>query len=88
MIILVSVIKNKAKAYLILPDYLINNNTFCYDLAYGASAQPFLSWATQHGVKNYCDGVGMLVEQAAEAFYIWHTVRPETKSVIKLLTTA
>lgn len=70
-----------------LPSYLIDNNTFCYDLAYGTSAQPFLDWAKQHNTKNYCDGLGMLVEQAAEAFYIWHNIRPETKSVIKLLTT-
>lgn len=65
----------------------IIQNTFCYDLAYGTAAQPFLSWAQQNGVKNYCDGLGMLVEQAAEAFYIWHNIRPATKPVIELLTT-
>jgi shikimate dehydrogenase len=70
---------------LALPNHIINQNTFCYDLVYGAPAQSFLNWAQQNGAKHYCDGIGMLVEQAAEAFYIWHNVRPETKSVIELL---
>ena len=68
-----------------LPSYIINKNTHCYDLAYGDSAQPFLTWAKQQGTHHCYDGLGMLVEQAAEAFYIWHNIRPETKSVIKSL---
>ncbi len=63
----------------------IVNNSICYDLAYGSAAQPFLNWAKQGGAINYYDGLGMLVEQAAEAFYIWHQLMPATKPVIKLL---
>lgn len=66
-----------------LPDHLIKQ-TICYDLNYGAAAQLFLNWAKQQGAKMCYDGLGMLVEQAAEAFYIWHGVRPETQSVIKV----
>lgn len=58
---------------------------FCYDLSYGNSAKSFLSWAGQHGAIASSDGLGMLVEQAAEAFYIWHRKKPETQSVIVTL---
>jgi shikimate dehydrogenase len=72
-------VKNES---LSLPAHLINQ-TVCYDLAYGTGARPFLTWAKHHGATAYYDGLGMLVEQAAEAFYYWHNVRPETKSVIE-----
>ncbi len=68
-----------------LPESLINNNTYCYDLMYSATDTPFVSWAKSHDAKMAVDGSGMLVEQAAESFFIWRGVRPETGSVIKLL---
>lgn len=54
------------------------------DMMYGPAAAGFLQWATQHGAKAR-DGLGMLVEQAAEAFHIWRGVRPETAPVLAAL---
>ncbi len=52
-----------------------------YDLMYGPAAQGFLSWASEHGAAAR-DGLGMLVEQAAEAFLIWRGVRPPSQQVL------
>ena len=57
-----------------------------YELVYGKGLTPFLRLAQNTGVRHLADGVGMLVEQAAEAFVWWRGVRPETKSVIERLT--
>lgn len=54
------------------------------DLMYGAPARPFLDWASAHGAVPR-DGLGMLVEQAAEAFYGWRGCRPETAPVLATL---
>ncbi len=54
------------------------------DLMYGAAAQPFVRWARAHGAIGR-DGLGMLVEQAAEAFLRWRGVRPQTAPVLKML---
>jgi shikimate dehydrogenase len=54
------------------------------DLMYGPLAAPFLAWARDHGAVGR-DGLGMLVEQAAEAFNLWRGVRPETASVLAAL---
>ena len=54
------------------------------DLMYGAAAQAFLDWAAAHGAAGR-DGLGMLVEQAAEAFALWRGVRPETATVLAAL---
>lgn len=68
-----------------LPDGLLNDNACCYDMMYSMSDTPFVSWAKAHGASKATDGLGMLVEQAAESFFIWRGVRPETRSVIDLL---
>ena len=60
-------------------------NTACYDMAYGAEPTAFLRWARENGVSRLADGLGMLVEQAAEAFYLWRGVRPQTAQVIAAL---
>jgi shikimate dehydrogenase len=57
-----------------------------YELAYGKRLTPFLRLARNAGVLGVADGVGMLVEQAAEAFAWWRGVRPETSAVIDRLT--
>jgi shikimate dehydrogenase len=68
-----------------LPDTLLNNNASCYDMMYSAKATRFMLWATEHKAAKILDGLGMLVEQAAESFYIWRGVKPETKNVIEKL---
>ncbi|MDA0678712.1 MAG: shikimate dehydrogenase [Proteobacteria bacterium] len=68
------------------PTDAIHPHTVCYDLSYGLTPTPFASWAAQNGAARSVMGWGMLVEQAAESFYIWRGVRPETKPVLKQLT--
>lgn len=55
-----------------------------YDMMYGPAAQPFLAWAREHGA-HARDGLGMLVEQAAEAFLVWRGVRPPSGEVLAQL---
>ena len=57
-----------------------------YELAYGKGLTPFLQLAQSAGVKQLADGVGMLAEQAAEAFVWWRGVRPDSRAVIDALT--
>ncbi len=68
-----------------LPDTLLSDNASCYDMMYAAKPTPFMIWATEHKATKVLDGLGMLVEQAAESFYIWRNVKPETKVVIEKL---
>ncbi|MCH8263605.1 MAG: shikimate dehydrogenase [Proteobacteria bacterium] len=68
-----------------LPEGLVNKNTCCYDMMYSAADTPFVAWAKAHGAGIALDGLGMLVEQAAESFFIWRGVRPETGLVIDLV---
>ena len=65
---------------------LFTADTLAYDMMYGRDT-PFLSFARSHGADT-ADGLGMLVEQAAEAFYVWRGVRPDTAAVIASLRTA
>jgi len=62
------------------------DTTVVYELAYGKGLTPFLAFARQHGAEKMADGVGMLVEQAAEAFALWRGVRPATQPLIHKLT--
>jgi shikimate dehydrogenase len=64
-----------------LPFSLVGPRAVCYDLNYGASAFTFIGWARAAHAGHAIDGLGMLVEQAAEAFAIWHKVRPDTDEV-------
>jgi shikimate dehydrogenase len=68
-----------------LPDNLFTTHALAYDMMYGEKSKPFLDWAAVHGATQVVDGLGMLVEQAAESYLIWHGVRPETRSVIEKL---
>jgi shikimate dehydrogenase len=60
---------------------VLRPGTLAYDMMYGPSAQGFLDWAQTHGAVPR-DGLGMLVEQAAEAFLIWRGVRPPSAQVL------
>jgi len=60
---------------------LVGRRTAAVDLSYGEAAIPFLSWARAYGSHDAIDGLGMLVEQAAESFARWHGVRPDTDAV-------
>ncbi len=66
-----------------IPNVIFSHNSLAYDMMYGRET-PFMAQAKTAGAQ-VADGLGMLVEQAAEAFYIWRNVRPQTASVIKLL---
>jgi len=68
-----------------IPTTIISSMTCCYDMMYGNEDTAFISWAKQHHVHKAIDGLGMLVEQAAESFRIWRGVQPETQAVIELL---
>jgi len=68
-----------------LPDTIFKNNSCSYDMMYAAQATPFMQWSSDHGATKVFDGLGMLVEQAAESFYLWRNVRPETKPVIQYI---
>jgi shikimate dehydrogenase len=68
-----------------LPEGLLAPQGNCYDLAYGTEPTAFVRWGQANGAEKSLDGLGMLVEQAAEAFYIWRGVKPKTQPVIALL---
>jgi shikimate dehydrogenase len=67
-----------------VPDSALRPGALALDMMYGQSAQGFLSWAAVHGAIGR-DGLGMLVEQAAEAFRVWRGVRPDTAPVLAAL---
>jgi len=68
-------------ATLQLPASLLAPRALCYDLSYGKASISFLAWARSHDAGKALDGLGMLVEQAAEAFEIWHGQRPDTQPI-------
>ena len=74
-----------ARETLALPFSLVAPRALCYDLSYGAAAFGFVAWARAAGAGKALDGLGMLVEQAAESFAIWHGTRPDTDPVHDLL---
>lgn len=68
-----------------LPVGVLAEQGSCYDLAYANEATAFVRWAREQQANKSLDGLGMLVEQAAEAFYVWRGVRVNTALVIELL---
>jgi shikimate dehydrogenase len=69
-----------------VPANAFQGAALAYELAYGKGLTPFLQAAQAAGVPNLADGVGMLVEQAAEAFTWWRGVRPQTAPLIAQMT--
>jgi shikimate dehydrogenase len=67
-----------------VPSAVLRPGALAVDMMYGAGARPFLDWATHHGAVGR-DGLGMLVEQAAESFFAWRSVRPDTAPVLSVL---
>jgi len=68
-----------------IPAHAVDRNTVCYDMAYGVGETAFTQWARDQGASRVTQGWGMLVEQAAEAFYVWRGVRPQTSPVLEAL---
>jgi len=67
-----------------LPNDLFADGALAYEMVYGKTT-PFMQFANAHGAFKVVDGLGMLVEQAAESFFIWRKVRPQTAPVIEML---
>jgi shikimate dehydrogenase len=68
-----------------VPAGVIGARSCCYDMAYGKGPTAFMRWASGQGAIRVFDGLGMLVEQAAESFYLWRGVRPETAPIMAAL---
>jgi shikimate dehydrogenase len=68
-----------------LPAGTIGSDTWCYDMVYGTEPTAFMRYARQCGSAHTFDGLGMLVEQAAESFRLWRGITPRTAPVIAAL---
>jgi shikimate dehydrogenase len=73
-------------AHLSLPDGILHSKSCCYDLGYSLNQSPFLLWADAQGAGLVLNGLGMLIEQAAESYYFWLKIRPNTKDVLSSLS--
>jgi shikimate dehydrogenase len=68
-----------------LPAGVFTAGALAYDMMYGTGLTPFLAFAEEQGAARLADGLGMLVEQAAESFFLWRGVRPQTAPVMERL---
>jgi shikimate dehydrogenase len=71
-----------------LPPGVFARGALAYDMMYGTGETPFLAFARSEDVALLADGLGMLVEQAAESFFVWRGLRPDSAAVLKLLRQA
>ncbi|MBN1379250.1 MAG: shikimate dehydrogenase [Gammaproteobacteria bacterium] len=65
-----------------LPDNILSTRAVVYDMLYSAKPTPFMNWGSQQGATACFDGLGMLVEQAAESYSLWRSIRPDSRAVI------
>lgn len=68
-----------------IPGSVLAKGGWCYDMLYSSQATPFQIWGYEHKAARSLDGLGMLVEQAAESFRLWRGILPETAQVIAML---
>ncbi len=68
-----------------IPDQCLDAGGWTYDMMYSTEPTAFVKWGRAHGAGKALDGLGMLVEQAAESFYLWRGQQPETSAVIDQL---
>ena len=67
-----------------LPASVLHAGSHIYDLSYSSDADtptPFVAWGLEQNCKHCADGLGMLLEQAADAFFVWEDVRPKTRMI-------
>ena len=83
--ILIHASSDKTPSSLMIPPSLWENISMAYDLNYGLALSPFLQQAKSASVPIVLDGLGMLIHQAAEAFYLWRGIYPETHQLLPLL---
>ena len=65
-----------------IPDSIINAQTYCYDMVYDKEETHFMRFCRERGAEHCRDGLGMLLEQGAEAFHYWFQVRPDTAPLL------
>jgi len=71
-----------------IPESILGPNSICYDMVYNRNEDTaFVTWARENGASQAYDGLGMLVEQAAESFALWRGIKPMTEPVIHFLRT-
>ena len=68
-----------------LPGGVFSVGSLAYDMMYGTELTPFLEWARGEGAGRTADGLGMLIEQAAESFFVWRGIRPRTANAFASL---